>query len=43
MAGKRNVDLLKVVELLHEHLTAGLCRSVFREERNRERQRKRRS
>lgn len=37
--GHRTVNLLETVELLHAHLTASLCRKVFRQVRGRERQR----
>lgn len=38
--GPRTVNLLETVELLHTHLTASLCRKVFRQARSRQRQRK---
>jgi len=41
MAGRRttDIDLLRVVDLLHEHLTSALCRAAFGRVRIRERQR----
>lgn len=39
--GSRKVDLLRPVELVHEHLTAALCLDVYRKHRVRERERER--
>lgn len=36
----QTVDLLGLVELLHKHVTAGLCEDVFQQTRDAERQRK---
>ncbi|MGH9661392.1 MAG: hypothetical protein ACRD96_22790, partial [Bryobacteraceae bacterium] len=36
---RRDIDLLRVVDLLHEHLTPALCRAVFGRVRTTERQR----
>ena len=37
--GSKKVDLLRPVELIHEHLTAALCLDVYRKHRVRERER----
>lgn len=37
--GSKRVDLLRAVELVHEHLTAALCQDVYRKHRVRERER----
>lgn len=39
-AKNREVNLLATVEFLHRHLTAALCRSVYKRERTQERDRK---
>lgn len=35
-----SVNLARIIELLHTHLTAALCHTVFQRVRNRERQRR---
>jgi hypothetical protein len=39
MAKRKTIDLLRVVDLLQEHITPALCRAVFRAVRTTERQR----